>query len=407
MSNEIEALGALAKAGLAASELDKPSARRRVARKQASREARWWRRTDAPAVDGHVPGTCANCAAALIGEFCHACGQSSHVHRSVGHVFEEFLHGIWHFDSKAWRTLPLLVFRPGRLTWDYIHGHRARFIAPIALFLFSIFLMFFVFSFVGAPDFGGSVAKGSKVQTVAQARAAVVEIKAELAQSEADLAAAKRDSDAETVTYATGEVTGKRLALRIAEANVRRVATATGATVVTAPGPTWQDEIAAAARSGELKINSNIPGVDENIRKALENPDFALYRVQQKAYKLSFLLIPMSLPILWLLFFWRRETATYDHVVFTLYSLSFMSLLLVFAVLLVKMSGAVERWGGPSIDAIGFLLFVPPVHMFFQLKGGYRLSTGSALWRTVVLSQATIFILGLFATLIVVLGLAD
>ncbi|TRW14752.1 DUF3667 domain-containing protein [Glacieibacterium frigidum] len=422
MSNEIEAFGALATAGLAASELDKPSVRRRLAREAAAEKARWWKpKKAAHVVEGHTEGACANCETVLVGDFCHACGQQGHVHRSVGHVFEEFLHGIWHFDSKAWRTLPLLAFRPGKLTWDYIHGKRARYIAPIALFLLSMFLMFFVFGFVGAPDFGSAPAKGSNVQTVADAREAVDGIKADIVGSEVELAEAKTGGDAETIRTASNNLAAERLALRIAEANLRRFETAEakqtdgkgklsvepGKVEVQLPAKSWKEELAEQARTGQLNINSGIPGANENIRKALENPDFALYRIQQKAYKLSFLLIPLSLPVLWLMFFWRRDTTTYDHVVFTLYSLSFMSLLLVLAVLLVKATNALEGMGGPAIGSIGLLTLVPPVHMYFQLKGGYRLSTWGALWRAAVLSQATIVILALFATLIVILGLAD
>ena len=55
------------------------------------------------------------------------------------------LHGVLHFEGKIWRTLPLLAWRPGELTRRYIDGERARFVSPIALFLFSVFLMFAVF----------------------------------------------------------------------------------------------------------------------------------------------------------------------------------------------------------------------------------------------------------------------
>ena len=36
----------------------------------------------------------------------------------------------------------MLAWRPGELTRRYIDGQRARFISPIALFLFCVFLMF-------------------------------------------------------------------------------------------------------------------------------------------------------------------------------------------------------------------------------------------------------------------------
>ena len=92
MSGEFEAAGALATAGLAAGAIE-------------GREG-----------GQQGEGGCANCGAPLQGAYCHACGQAAHPHRSLVHVFEEFLHGILHFDTKAWRTLPMLAFRPGTLT---------------------------------------------------------------------------------------------------------------------------------------------------------------------------------------------------------------------------------------------------------------------------------------------------
>jgi hypothetical protein len=152
--------------------------------------------------------------------------------------------------------------------------------------------------------------------------------------------------------------------------------------------------------------------VDARIRKALQNPDFALYRIEQKAYKLSFLLIPMSLPVLWLLFVFRRDVHTYDHVVFALYSLSFMSLLFVVIALVAQIdptAGSQVKGGDANLSSglDSMLLFAVPVHMFVQLKGAYRLGTFGALWRTFVLSIASVMTLSLFAVLIVVVGLAD
>lgn len=61
----------------------------------------------------------------------------------------DLLHGALHFEGKLWRTLPMLGFRPGELTRRYIEGERARFVSPMALFLFSVFLMFAVFQLMG------------------------------------------------------------------------------------------------------------------------------------------------------------------------------------------------------------------------------------------------------------------
>ena len=99
---------------------------------------------------GHfAEGTCLNCGTQLMGAHCHACGQKAHLHRTLGAFMHDLLHGALHFEGKTWKTLPMLAFRPGQLTRRYIEGERARFVSPMALFLFSIFLMFAVFQAVG------------------------------------------------------------------------------------------------------------------------------------------------------------------------------------------------------------------------------------------------------------------
>src|SRR5690606_37364111 len=66
----------------------------------------------------------------------------------------DLLHGAFHFEGKIWHTLPALAWKPGELTRRYIDGQRAHFVSPMALFLFSVFLMFAVFQIAGisAPD---------------------------------------------------------------------------------------------------------------------------------------------------------------------------------------------------------------------------------------------------------------
>ena len=94
-------------------------------------------------------GVCLNCGTALIGEFCHACGQNGHVHKTLSSIGHDLLHGVFHFEGKVWRTLPMLVAHPGSLTRRYIDGERARFVSPLAMFLFFVFLMFATLALAG------------------------------------------------------------------------------------------------------------------------------------------------------------------------------------------------------------------------------------------------------------------
>ncbi|MBT8427173.1 MAG: DUF3667 domain-containing protein [Erythrobacter sp.] len=103
-----------------------------------------------PLEKGHfAEGACLNCGTELIGAHCHNCGQKAHLHRTIGAFMHDLLHGALHFEGRTWKTLPKLFFKPGELTRRYIEGERARFVSPMALFLFFIFLMFAVFQFAG------------------------------------------------------------------------------------------------------------------------------------------------------------------------------------------------------------------------------------------------------------------
>jgi hypothetical protein len=133
------------------------------------------------------------------------------------------------------------------------------------------------------------------------------------------------------------------------------------------------------------------------INQALQNPDLTLYKMKGTASKFAFILIPISLPLLWLLFIRRKDIMLFDHGVFALYSLSFMCLLLMLVAALARLGLEDSAW----------LLFlvVPPVHMFMQLRGAYQLSIGSALWRTISLLVVASFALCVYFVMITWLSL--
>ncbi len=83
---------------------------------------------------GH--GTCLNCDASLRGQYCWQCGQ-----RATGRLITlrelvaDLIDALIDADSRLWRSLILLVFRPGRLTVDYLSGRRARYIPPFRMYI--------------------------------------------------------------------------------------------------------------------------------------------------------------------------------------------------------------------------------------------------------------------------------
>ena len=85
-----------------------------------------------------APCECENCGAELRGRYCYACGASSQ--HGNDRSFRSFLRdaGAEITDvesSKLWRTVRLLLFKPGFLSLEHFTARRARYLKPINLFL--------------------------------------------------------------------------------------------------------------------------------------------------------------------------------------------------------------------------------------------------------------------------------
>jgi hypothetical protein len=126
-------------------------------------------------------------------------------------------------------------------------------------------------------------------------------------------------------------------------------------------------------RRGDF-IKTPWPDLNKKIRHKTENPDLFLYKLQNTAYKFSFLLVPLSLPFIWLMLFWKKDVTLYDHAVFSLYSLSFVS----FVFMMISLGAHWFSLGA----AFGVASIIMPIHIFFQFKGAYQLKWFSAFWRT-------------------------
>ena len=313
--------------------------------------------------DGHThERNCLNCGCRLVGAFCHCCGQKAHLHRSLRAFAGDFIAGILNFEGKFWRTMPMLAWRPGEMTRRYIEGERARFISPVALYLFTVFAMFAVLNMTGTfnPNSAGYQSG----------------LKADIAENQAALAKLETERKAAAAAGQDLSELDRKIANRKEDIeDSRKVLTgeAFTASEIDEDTPTW---------------------VRPLIEQATQNPELLTSKIQDAASKFSWLLIPLSVPFLWLLFPLRRRKL-YDHTVFVTYSLSFMMMLVIVAGLLVAA-------GATPVAA--FLFFVPPFHMYRHLKGAYQLGRFSALVRTIALVTFAFIASGLFMTAAVALG---
>lgn len=352
MSDFGEGIGTAIEGGLLGRTLDRPQA-------------------DAAGEAHAGPTTCSNCQTVFSGNFCPECGQKAHIHRSLSAIGHDIMHGVLHLDGKLWETLPLLTFKPGELTRRYIAGERAKFVSPMAMFLFTVFAMFAVFQMVGisAPsDISEGFLDGANGTSV---------VKTEVQQQITDLQ--KERDGLSKGDPRRGEIDNELAGMRkVLEAQPK-----------------------GAVEIDTSDMNFTVTGIeflDEGIiKKWQNNPSLMLYKLQSNGYKFSWLLIPLSLPFLWLMFAWRRQYKAYDHAIFITYSLSFMSLLFIVMSILSTIPDGAE-WAA--------LLFIiaAPLHLYKQLRHAYGLSRFSAFWRFCVLLFCTQIVLMLFLQVLLLLG---
>ena len=317
------------------------------------------------AVEGHThEARCLNCGAALTGPYCAECGQRAHVHKTLTAFFHDLAHGVFHLEGKLWHTIPMLVWRPGELTRRYIDGQRARFVSPIALFLFCVFLMFAVIGLTSSTGRATAKAQAGVAKSIAAEQQKLAALQ-NLRATESGPVAAKLD---EKINAAQAEISALQ-AVKDGKADV---------------DVHFADEFLGGLGHG----------FGGKLNEAAKNPELLFYKLKTNAYKFSWALIPISVPFVWLLFPFSRRFRLYDHTVFVTYSLCFMMLLLA--------ASSVVGLVSDSISGLAF--FVPPFHMYRQLRGTYGLTKGGAIWRASLLTIFAFIAIGLFASLLVALG---
>ena len=83
--------------------------------------------------------TCPNCGEILAAprpRFCPACGQETDVRPPrIGEFLQQFGGAYLATEGALWRTLKLLLFKPGELTRQYLAGRRKHYVLPLRLYL--------------------------------------------------------------------------------------------------------------------------------------------------------------------------------------------------------------------------------------------------------------------------------
>ena len=109
---------------------------------------------------------CLNCGTELKGPFCYFCGQPDrNFMRFFPVLLRDLMEDVLDLDSRFMRTIKPLLFKPGRLTRDYMEGRRFRYAPPMRLYIFSSIVFFLLAALLSsdAISIGSSVDENGNV----------------------------------------------------------------------------------------------------------------------------------------------------------------------------------------------------------------------------------------------------
>lgn len=214
-----------------------------------------------------VGSPCRNCGTLVTKRYCTNCGQlAASFHRPVWSLLGETISDSLALDGRVARSLPLLFFRPGRLTRNYTTGKRARYVPPFRLLLLASLLFYLVlFAMIGQADWWKDIHFTANESGVA--------VDVDQADSLEDFVGQDGKVDREKAS-------------EFLERNS-------------------PDETQRAIIDRGLDI--------------VEDPRLFLAGLERWAPRLSLLLIPSTIFVIALLHFWRRRMYIYDHAVHALH----------------------------------------------------------------------------------------
>ncbi|HLZ85543.1 MAG TPA: DUF3667 domain-containing protein [Caulobacteraceae bacterium] len=326
---------------------------------------------------------CANCAAVLRGPYCHVCGQGADRHRrSLPHLIWEAIESLFHLDGRLARTVPDLLFRPGRLARDYMEHRIARHVPPFRTFLVAL-LIFILAAEHATHEIAEANARQTQRESALLATpqgraAAAARIRLEAAQDRGgDLkdAAADRSDDLRTPDQSRARAEA-RYAAETARIEARYALELDKASRVAAGLPPRPAATPSTRKTGWLRTA---------IRKATANPDYYLTVLFTWGHRAAILLLPIVGLSLALVYRNKRQYFIYDHLLVAMNLLSFA--FLANALGLILPLSLMPWW-------LGLVAVWTPVNLFQTLRGGYGSGVLGATVKTLVVWLTTVTAFG-------------
>jgi len=333
------------------------------------------------------PEACENCATALQGEFCHACGQSSHNPvRSFGHAVEEVFESFWHLDGRIFRTLRDLLV-PGRLALAYLAGQRVRFIPPLRLFVVLSLLTFFVARL--AVHIDNDEAKGEQGRNSTQVAADFKQARTaeEVEALRKDLTKNLVEARDKVPANIPGARAGFDASIVVIDKQARRRLNELGAPASTQPEAAFAASKADEDLGESTPFESPLPDfadhwidgefhrINDNLPRLRDDPQRLVNAFFAAVPSTLFVLVPLFALLLRVLYLFSGKVYL-EHLVVALYSHAFLCLALLGVLLLSLLSTAVTPWAAWSGWVIGLAQFAlvmwMPIYLLVMQQRVYR-----------------------------------
>jgi hypothetical protein len=319
------------------------------------------------------PARCLNCGTVIAGRHCAQCGQSADARvLSIKEVAGDVTHSLLHLDSRVWRTLQLLVRRPGELTREFIAGRHQSYIPPFRLYL-AVSIIYFALSAL-LPESGlfDLDAPGEGEDVVAP----IV------------LGGADRDDAAKPAARAPDK-------LKDVTGELRRE--------LAAEGVPQEDIDKALARDDSCKVSifgdqPNSTDLERALSRACDNIKrdggrHLAERFASTAPKLMFLFLPLMAAAA-MLFYWRPRRLYAEHLVLFLHNHAFTFLLLAVTAILNEIAELGFRGAG-VLNLVMFLMWCwLPYYVYRSMRVVYAEGRTRTLLKFLTLSTLYFVLLG-------------
>lgn len=306
---------------------------------------------------GEMEKLCRNCGARVGGEYCSACGQhEGRADRRFLDLAEDLTGDVFDLDSRFWRTLFALLFRPGYLSAEFIAGRRARYLPPLRLYLVISFILFMAINIATSSPFAeqGSV----PVQVSADG----LVIGADPGEVDDRVEEAKKSLEEQGI----------------------------------AGSEDWEGEIDLADENSPQWLQDIDQRMEDNIQRLRKDPRALSESILDYAPQMMFLLMPMFALLIQLAYL-MSPFHYLQHLVFALHYHSFVYLLYMVTMLLEFASRSMEGWA--------FLALV--VYLPLALRRAYGSGWRGALFKSlfICVTYAVMLVVGFAAMVLLALVL--